>query len=568
MTWKDVYPRPQLRRENWQSLDGEWMVQGAWTEGGGFAPVPSCRTEEEVFCSTSFDFERTEDVVLLHFEAADQIADVKLNGTDLGIHSGGYLPFEFDISDIVIDGVNTLEVHIVDKLSHDFPYGKQRKDRGGMWYTPMSGLWQSVWIEQVPKGYIRSVRITPDLEGATVELECPCEAQISLLGVFCGADGKDIDAGVKHAENGCFKPLSVSGEKQVFRVRPEYPKLWTPDAPYLYRAKITAGRDSAEIYFGLRTVSIESIGGTNRVCLNGKPIFLHGVLDQGYFTPGLMLPDDPAEYERDILRMKELGFNLLRKHIKIEPRVFYYDCDRLGILVMQDMVNSGDYSFLRDTALATIGIKRSDRVEKLSYRQEFFIDHCEKTVQLLYNHPSIVAWTIFNEGWGQFNSDELYGMFKEWDSTRLIDSTSGWFMQQKSDFDSRHIYFRTPEIKEGGKGGRPLFISECGGYSFEAGGHGTPGPLNPGQSQKSYGYGKCKNSQELTDRICALYEKMILPAIKHGCCGCIYTQLSDIQDEINGLYTYDRSLCKVEKERLKAIAGIIEQELKNACGSK
>ena len=565
MDWKDVYPRPQLRRESWQSLDGQWLVQGAWAEGGGSAAVPSCRTEEEIFYSTSFDFERADESVLLHFEAADQIADVRLNGVDLGIHSGGYLPFEFDISDIVVDGVNMLEVHIVDRLSHDYPYGKQRKDRGGMWYTPMSGLWQSVWIEQVPKDHMRSVKIRTDLDGADIEVECPCEARISLLGAFCGADGKDIIRITKASENACFEPLSTSGGKQLFRIEPEDPKLWTPEEPYLYRARITAGRDSAEVYFGLRTVSIENVGGANRVCLNGKPAFLHGVLDQGYFAPGLMLPEDPAEYERDILRMKELGFNLLRKHIKIEPRVFYYDCDRLGMLVMQDMVNSGDYSFMRDTALATIGVKRSDRAEKLSYRQEFFIEHCEKTVELLRNHPSVIAWTIFNEGWGQFNSDELYDMFREWDPTRLVDSTSGWFAQQKSDFDSRHIYFRTPEIKEGGKGGRPLFISECGGYSFEAGGHGQSGPLNPGQSKKSYGYGRCKDSSQLTDRICALYEKMIIPAIKLGCCGCIYTQLSDIEDEINGLYTYDRSICKVEKERMKSISDRIGQALEKAC---
>ena len=559
--WKEIYPRPQFRRKNWQSLDGEWLASGAWTEGGGFAKVPSCRTEEELFYSTSFDFERTDDIVLLHFEAADQIADVKLNGADLGIHSGGYLPFGFDISDLVLDGVNSLEVHIVDRLSHDFPYGKQRKDRGGMWYTPMSGLWQSVWIEQVPKDYIRSVNITTDLSGAAIDVECPCEAQISLLGAFCGADGNSIDTETKTSGTAVFKPYASLDGKQLFRVEPKDPKLWEPDSPWLYMARITAGRDSAEIYFGLRTVGIESIGGINRVCLNGKPIFLHGVLDQGYFDPGLMLPPDPSEYERDILRMKELGFNLLRKHIKVEPRIFYYYCDRLGMLVMQDMVNSGDYNFLRDTALATIGINRSDRVEDTDYRQQFFIEHCRQTVGLLANHPSIIAWTIFNEGWGQFNSDGLYEKFRKWDPSRLIDSTSGWFAQEKSDFDSRHIYFRTPVIKEGGKGGRPLFISECGGYSLD------PSLLEESASapKKTYGYGKCRDSAQLTDRICALYEKMIIPAISLGCCGCIYTQLSDIEDEINGLYTYSRSVCKVEKDRIKSISDKINQALEAAC---
>ena len=530
-----------MRRKNWQSLCGEWMLQGGELAGGGFCTVPSCRTEEELFYQTSFDFVRTDDVVLLHFGAADQIADVKLNGLDIGIHEGGYLPFEFDISDIVVDGVNVLEVHVVDRLDHFYPYGKQKKDRGGMWYTPMSGLWQSVWIEQVPKDYIRDVRITSDLKGATIEVECPCEAQIRLMSDDLSAEGqvcaRDENAG-----------------RQIFRIEPQKPHLWTLDDPFLYTAVITAGRDEVEIYFALRTIDIRSIGGVNRVCLNGQPIFLHGVLDQGYFSPGLMLPEDPEEYSRDILRMKELSFNLLRKHIKVEPEEFYYQCDRLGMLVMQDMVNSGEYSFFRDTILPTIGVNRSDSTALRGPREKYFTEHCEKTVAHLYSHPCIVAWTVFNEGWGQFDSDCLYGLFKAWDGTRLVDSTSGWFAQKDSDFDSRHIYFRTPTIKEGGKGGRPLFISECGGYSLEAGGHGKPGPLNPGPASKSYGYGKCRDSKELTDRIVALYEKMIIPAIPLGCCGCIYTQLSDIEDEINGLYTYDRSICKVDKERLVALA--------------
>ena len=208
------------------------------------------------------------------------------------------------------------------------------------------------------------------------------------------------------------------------------------------------------------------IDGVSRVCLNGRPVFLHGVLDQGYFSPGLMLPRDPEEYARDILRMKELGFNMLRKHIKVEPEIFYYYCDKYGMLVMQDMVNSGEYSFFTDSALGTLGVRMPDAAGEYDYRQRFFVEHCQKTVELLYSHPCVIAYTIFNEGWGQFDSDSLYDKFKEWDQSRLIDSTSGWFAQNKSDFDSRHIYFRTPKLKKGGKSGRPLLISECGGYSL------------------------------------------------------------------------------------------------------
>ena len=511
--WSDIYPRPQLKRESWQCLNGEWLVNGSP------AHVPSCRTEEELTYVRTFDFAREEDVVLLHFEAVDQIAEVELNGTVLGTHEGGYLPFEFDISEIIKPGENRLEVRVTDRLSHDLPYGKQKKDRGGMWYTPMSGIWQTVWIEQVPERYIRSVRITPDLSGADFEIDCFGEAKISISGKVWNTDGKKA------------------------RIDIEDPILWSPERPHLYTAVITCGRDKVETYFALRTVDIREFEGVRRVCLNGIPVFLHGVLDQGYFSPGLMLPEDPAEYERDILRMKELGFNTLRKHIKIEPRQFYYDCDRLGMLVIQDMVNSGDYRFFRDSVLPTIGFSRKDRVGRLDRRQEFFIEHCRKTVELLYNYPCIVMWTIFNEGWGQFDSDELYERFKAWDGTRLVDSTSGWFAQKKSDFDSRHIYFRTPELKAG-KDGRPLFISECGGYSLDLG----------GGTGKTYGYGKCADSAELTEKIAALYDKMIIPALPLGCCGCIYTQLSDIEDEINGLYSYDRGVCKVDKDRLAEIS--------------
>lgn len=501
------YPRPQMKRSQWQSLDGEWLINGKP------GVVPSCRSEETLLYEKHFSYNKLSDRVLLHFGAADQIAKVYLNGAFLGEHTGGYLPFTFDITDH-LTAENTLRVEVTDTLDHTYPYGKQRKDRGGMWYTPVSGLWKSVWLESVPETYISDIKITPDLTGADLEISIS-----SPDGVKTEFERIDIDS----------------------------PELWTPDNPKLYTRTVKRGKDEVEIYFALRTVEVREIGGVNRVCLNEKPVFLHGVLDQGYFEDGIFTPLDIAEYERDVRRMKELGINLIRKHIKIEPEEFYYACDRLGMLVMQDMVNSGDYSFFRDTVLGTLNLPLSDRKKKTDRRMDFFIAHSVETVKTLYNHPSIISYTIFNEGWGQFNSDMMYDRLKALDPTRLYDSTSGWFAQRKSDFDSEHIYFRLKTLKPKV---RPLFVTECGGYSYNLNGQ-----------NKVYGYGKCASSEELTARIEKLYRRMIIPAIPAGCCGCIYTQLSDIEDEINGLYSYDRKTCKVSKERMRTIAQALNKTI-------
>ena len=495
------YPRPQMKRSDWMCLNGEWICNGETCY------VPECRVEEELYYEKSFVFEKNNDRAILRFGAVDQIAEVTLNGVFLGRHEGGYLPFSYEVSHAIKEGDNLLKVHVIDYLDHTFPYGKQRKDRGGMWYTPISGIWQTVWLEQVPSKYIESVKITPDLEGADVEIHID-------------------DNGSKSVKN---KRITVKN-----------PKLWTPETPHLYARKIKEGDDEVEIYFGLRTISIEG----KKVLLNGEPIFMHGVLDQGYFEDGLYLPREQEELTADITRLKELGFNMLRKHIKIEPDTFYYDCDRLGILVIQDMVNSGDYSFARDTALGTavsiLPIKYDDRRGVITWRNQFWVKHTFETIAHLYNHPSIVAWTLFNEGWGQFCSDHIYGKVKAADPTRLVDSTSGWFAQSLSDFDSEHVYFRTKTLKPKN---RPLLLSECGGYS-----------LNLKDQSATYGYGKCHDSEELTDRIIDMYEKMVIPSIKDGVCGCVYTQLSDVEDEINGLYSFDRKTCKVNANKMRSLA--------------
>ena len=508
-----------MKRDSYISLDGIWKLNGEdilvpfppESEASGYNGV----IDEKLIYETTFTFIPTGKRLLLNFGAVDECCTVYVNGTGVGSHEGGYLPFSLDITSYVKEGTNDLKVDVTDGLSHVYPYGKQKKDRGGMWYTPVSGIWQTVWLEEVPERYIKSIKTYTTLNGA------------------------DITYTVSDSDEVLHKTIEIKS-----------PVLWTPENPYLYYEKISYGEDEVETYFALREIKTERIGGKNRVTLNGNPVFLHGVLDQGYHKDGIFIPTNPDEIENDVIRMKSLGFNTLRKHIKIEPEKFYYECDRHGMLVIQDMPNSGDYSFFRDTVLGTIGLSISDKTGLAGKRKEFFISHCLEVVEYLHNHPSVVGYTIFNEGWGQFESDYMYKLLKEKAPDRLFDSTSGWFKQKLSDFDSEHVYFRTKALKPKS---RPFLLSECGGYTL---------PISERlTTEKKYGYGACASKEELTDKIVSMYEKMVIPFIKDGVAGCIYTQLSDIEDEINGLYTYDREEIKVSEDKMRALSLKIYNEI-------
>ena len=539
--WK-TYPRPQMKRDSYVNLNGEWDFTVSAKEA---LPARYDRKIRVPFCPESqlsglknhprdgdfLFYRRTFALpagfcrgrVLLHIGAADQIADIYVNQKALSRHVGGYEAITVDITD-ALEEKNELVIRVTDDLrSHVLPYGKQTLKRGGMWYTPVSGIWQTVWLESVPETYIRKLNIENRGSTVTVTTEPALDGRITVAGL------------------GSY-PLTRG--KAV--ISPENPHFWSPEDPHLYDFTVETESDKVESYFALRTLEIKTVDGYARLCLNGKPYFFHGLLDQGYWPDGLFTPAAPECYADDILAMKALGFNTLRKHIKVEPEEFYFQCDRLGMVVFQDMVNNGRYSFLHDTVLPTLGIQRlpDKNVHRNPAVRGAFFNAMTATVNQLKNHPCILYWTIFNEGWGQFDSDRVYERFKALDDTRFLDATSGWFRRKKSDVDSRHVYFRPVKLTAREK---PLVLSEFGGYSYKPAGHVY-------NTEQTYGYGKFADQREFADAVEKLYLQEIVPAFKAGLCAAIYTQVSDVEDETNGLLSYDRKVLKPDSRRMVKIA--------------
>ena len=544
----NVYPRPQLKRDSFICLNGEWdfAVSSSDTAPESFTekilvPFPPesalSGIEREIGKRDVLYYRRTfsvpkefiRDKVFLRFGAVDRFARLFVNGELMGIHNCGYTPFFADITAVLREGENEILLEVRDGSSHLYPYGKQRK-RGGMWYTNVSGIWQTVWLESVPSDYIRNVKITPTAEKAHIRVITDASNKKLTL----------LDTG---------EVFEFSGDS--ITVEPKEKRCWSPEDPYLYRFRIETDTDSVESYFALREVGIKLVNGIHRLCLNGKPYLFNGLLDQGYFPDGLFLPATPEGYENDILFAKSLGFNTLRKHIKIEPAIFYYLCDRLGIAVFQDMVNNGKYSFIRDTALPTVFMKRLNdkRLHRNPESRAAFTECMTETANMLYNYPSVVYYTVFNEGWGQFNSDAMYDKLKLIDPTRIIDSTSGWFRQNKSDVDSHQVYFKKPRIAQGDT--RPLVLSEFGGFSYRIDGHLF--------GEKNYGYRTCKSEKDFEEAVLELYTDGVLPLVKNGISALIYTQISDVEDETNGFITYDRKAVKISRKKMAAIAKTLKE---------
>ena len=413
-----AYPRPQLRRDSWLNLNGLWEFAVQDTDQ---PPTSYDRTIRVPFCPESqlsgihthfpegsYLFYRhrfslpehfVRDRVLLHIGAADQVLDCWVNGRPAGSHTGGYDAITFDITD-ALRPHNELVLRVRDDLrSCVLPYGKQVMARGGMWYTPVSGIWQTVWLESLPEHPV--LRLDLEADTACAVIDTGDAAQSGTVTV--------------QTPDGPMRCPLVQGRAEV---RPVHPRLWSPQDPYLYSFTLETATDRVESYFALRELSIRQVDGHARLCLNGQPFFFHGVLDQGYYSDGLYTPAAPVCYEKDIRAMQALGFNTLRKHIKVEPEEFYYQCDRLGMVVFQDMVNNGDYAYWRDTVWPTVGFqtRRSDaRMHRDPAARQAFLQGMERTVRQLKNHPCIALWTIFNEGWGQFDSTAAYRRLRQLD---------------------------------------------------------------------------------------------------------------------------------------------------------
>ncbi|MBQ3486734.1 MAG: glycoside hydrolase family 2 [Clostridia bacterium] len=547
------YPRPQLKRNSFLNLNGPWHFYMGPAEAQPeklpetilvpFSPeselsgIQRKKQKGDVLCyRRSFvlpeGFHRGR--VLLHFGAVDLVATVSVNGRTCGTHRGGYWPFTFDITDMLREK-NLLEVTVTDEATEVLSdaRGKQSDKPGGIWYTAQSGIWQTVWLESVPENHITGLKVTPlfDQEEALIEVETnvPGKCLLYLEGmIYAAASGTPVHVPVEN-------------------MRP-----WSPEDPHLYHFSVSFGEDRVESYFGMRKCAIEKDGnGVPRLFLNNKPLFHNGLLDQGYWPDGLYTAPAEAAMVCDIQTMKALGFNMLRKHIKIEPLRWYYLCDTMGMLVWQDMVSGGGPYRTSVVTVPVAGVfpHRVDNGYKAFGRQseesrERYRWELEETVKLLYNCPSIVMWVPFNEGWGQFDALEAVERIRALDGTRTIDHASGWHDQGGGDVYSRHVYFRRFRYKKD-RGGRAAVLSEFGGYACGIEGHRW--------SKKDFGYRMFSGEKELTAGIVKLYDREIRPAKAHGLAAAVYTQVSDVEEEINGLLTYDRKELKVEPDRIIAM---------------
>ena len=577
------YPRPAMRRDSCEILNGPWQYAitqmaeypAAW-QGSILVPyspeAPASgvgRTLQpgqwlhyhRLFAPPAGEGGR----VLLHFGAVDYACAVQVNGHLAGGHRGGYWPFTLDITDL-LNGTdrNSLWVAVQDPTGHGTQArGKQTLKPGGMFYPAQSGIWQTVWLERVPDNYIQTLTVTPDYDARTVTVRVHTAKPGGAVNLWAMVRA----GGVTIAEDWGSDEADQDGEVTL-NIPEEHFFPWSPDTPFLYDLTVGTNQgeeaefDTVHSYFALRKWSCApDAHGVLRFCLNDKPILLNGLLDQGYWPEGLYTPPSDAAVERELSEVKALGFNLLRKHAKIEPQRWYYHCDRLGLIVWQDIVNGGSaYNLWFVTYLTNVlqpllrrfpdgkACRRLLSRAKPAGREEYAHELAD-TVQALQCHPCIACWVPFNEGWGQFDAGKAVQALRTLDGTRLVDEASGWFDQGGGDVHSLHNYFYPLRIRPQK---RTVALSEYGGIAWPMPGHEPP--------RKTYGYGTAKDRQELTARYKKLQLKTVLPQLEKGLSALVYTQLTDVEDEVNGLFTYDRAAVKPDANAVRSVNAALAAE--------
>lgn len=559
------YPRPQLERDNWTNLNGFWEYQitdgelPSKTEDWKIICVPFAlgsrlsgarehlKPGEVLWYRRNFRYHpvNPEYTAYLNFEAVDQCCTVYMNGLLAGSHEGGYIPFSLDVSHLIKEDNEILVKVTDDSDSGIYAYGKQKIDHGGMWYTPSSGIWQTVWLEELPEHAVQDIKISIDFDHGTVYVQMDGTFSQSVIAIY---EGKTQISSTMTGDKTCSIAL-------------EHPHPWTPEDPFIYDMYIRTEDETVHTYFGMRKFSkARDSRGIMRFMLNNKPIFLTGLLDQGYTIDGLMTYPTNDAMKYDILKMKKLGFNMIRKHVKVENRRWYAMCDHYGMLVMQDMPNGGGpYDMKRVAVWPTLGIRKaSDKdYEKngrgsIKGRKAYYME-LDGMLDMLYNSVSVFAWVPFNEGWGQFDTKEAVERIRSYDSTRLIDAASGWFETGEGDFDSRHVYFRHFHVPAKNDD-RILLLSEFGGYSFLDKKH--------SEAKELYGYKKFTDRLQWSDAVLKLFDADVLQHVKEGLSGSVYTQTADIEDECNGLMTADRRLTKIDEKRMRIMNQRIKRSLK------
>jgi len=541
------HPRPQMVREDWLNLNGEWDYaianrnDNAPSRYSGKILVPFpieselSGVKKRVAASQRLWYRRSILLpdgwsgkrVLLHFGAVDWETQVWVNGQEAGEHRGGYDPFTIEITPyLTAEDKQKIVLAVWDPTDDGYQArGKQVNNPHAIWYTPTTGIWRTAWLEAVPETSIDSFKIIPDIDNSALYISADIRGSSEGLTLTAVA----TDSGRKVAE-----VIGSADDQLVLKM--QTPKLWSPDSPFLYDLELTLSANGKSIdtvtgYFGMRKISLDrDSAGVQRLFLNNEPLFQFGPLDQGFWPDGLYTAPSDEALKYDVEVTKRLGFNMARKHVKVEPDRWYYWCDKLGLIVWQDMP-SGDRYIRPDEADITRSAQSAEQ----------FDTELKALIDSYHNHPSIVMWVPFNEGWGQFDTERITAWIKAYDPTRLVINTSGWSDRSVGDVHDIHSYPgpAMPPLS----GSRAAVLGEFGGLGLPVAGH-------TWQDEKNWGYRNYKDAAELTKNYVTLIDKL-LPLKAKGLAAAVYTQTSDVEIEVNGLMTYDREIIKMDEAKIR-----------------